>query len=50
MRKQYLNKKVLELSILTEEKLTELAKKAKKEIEKVEIKEDKMTKEKYWVT
>jgi len=48
--KQYLNKKVLELSILTEEKLTELAKKAKKEIEKVEIKEDKMTKEKYWVT
>jgi hypothetical protein len=27
-----------------------LAKKAKKEIQKVETKEDKMTKEKYWVT
>lgn len=48
--KKYLFNKIKELGDLNDKKLEDLAKKAKKEIEKVETKEDKMTKEKYWVT
>ncbi len=48
--KKYLNNKLKELSQLDEKDLEILTKKARQEIEKVETKEDKMTKEKYWVT
>lgn len=48
--KTFLTKKVKELDKLTEEKLIGLAKQSKKDIEKVEIKQDKMTKQKYWVS
>jgi tRNA nucleotidyltransferase (CCA-adding enzyme) len=49
-KKSYLIKKIKELSKLNDEGLSKLTKKAKDEIEKVETKQDKMTKEKYWVT
>jgi hypothetical protein len=48
--KTYLKKKLLELGDLNEEELEDLAKKAKEERNKVIIKEDQMTKEKYWVS
>jgi hypothetical protein len=35
---------------LGEKELFDLAQRAKKEIEKIEIKRDEMTKKKYWVT
>ena len=48
--KAYLSKKLLELGSLNEAELKNLAEKAKEERNKVIIKEDEMTKEKYWVT
>ena len=49
-KKEFLEKKALELSKLSEKELNILAQKAKQERVKVEKKEDKMTKQKYWVT
>jgi hypothetical protein len=49
-KKPYLAKRLKELNKLDQESLSKLTKKAKSEIEKVETKQDKMTKEKYWVT
>ncbi|MFZ3054654.1 MAG: HD domain-containing protein [Minisyncoccales bacterium] len=48
--KAYLKKKLSELGELNEAELKNLAQKAKEERNKVIIKEDKMTKEKYWVS
>jgi poly(A) polymerase/tRNA nucleotidyltransferase (CCA-adding enzyme) len=48
--KKYLSEKLLELNELSNEKLIELAQKAKEERTKVISKEDQMTKEKYWLT
>jgi len=48
--KAYLEKRLMELGGLNDEQLKDLAKKAKEEREKVIIKEDEMTKEKYWVS
>jgi len=48
--KAYLKKKLLELGGLDEAELKDLAQKAKEERNKVIIKEDRMTKEKYWVS
>jgi len=45
-----LEEEVKKLSKLSEQKLKELVQKAKKEIEKIEIKRDEMTKKKYWIT
>ncbi len=49
-KKDHLKKKVKELGKLKTEKLQELAKKARQEIEKIETKREAMTKKKYWVT
>jgi len=46
----YLKKRLLELGGLNDSELKDLAEKAKEERNKVIIKEDEMTKEKYWVT
>jgi len=48
--KAYLSKRLSELGSLNEAELKNLAEKAKEERNKVIIKEDEMTKEKYWVT
>lgn len=48
--KAYLKKRLLELGGLNDAELKDLAEKAKEERNKVIIKEDEMTKEKYWVT
>lgn len=48
--KEFLEKEIKRLGKLSEKELINLAKDAKKEREKVETKQDKMTKEKYWVT
>ena len=48
--KAYLNKKLKDLGDLNEAELKDLAQKAKEERNKIIIKEDQMTKEKYWVT
>jgi hypothetical protein len=48
--KSYLERKLLDLGSLNEAELKDLAEKAKEERNKVIIKEDEMTKEKYWVT
>jgi len=48
--KAYLNKKLKDLGALNEAELKDLAQKAKEERNKIIIKEDQMTKEKYWVT
>jgi len=48
--KAFLTKKVKELGKLTDKELQELAKKSKKDVEKVETKQDNMTKQKYWVS
>ncbi|MDP2788895.1 MAG: hypothetical protein Q8O46_02475, partial [bacterium] len=49
-KKEILIDKIKEISEFPEKKLAELSEKAKKKVEKIEIKEDKMTKEKYWVS
>ena len=48
--KEYLEKKALELDKLNEKELKSLAEKSKQEKSEVVSKQDKMTKEKYWVT
>jgi tRNA nucleotidyltransferase (CCA-adding enzyme) len=49
-KKEILEKEVKKLGKLGEKELFDLAQRAKKEIEKIEIKRDEMTKKKYWVT
>ena len=46
----YLKKQIKELSKLSDEDLLEMDKKAKKDILKIETKNDEMTKKKYWIT
>jgi len=48
--KNFLEKEIKKLRELPDEKLKELAQKARKEREKLEMKRDEMTKKKYWVT
>jgi len=48
--KEFLEKEIKKLGKLSDEKLKNLAQKAKKEREKLEMKRDEMTKQKYWVT
>ncbi len=49
-KKEELKKKIKELGKLSDKGIQDLARKAKKEREKIEIKKDEMTKKKYWVT
>ncbi len=49
-KKGFLKKEVAKLGKLSEEELELSAKKAREEREKLEMKKDKMTKKKYWVT
>jgi len=49
-KKDFLEKEVKKLGKLSDGKLKEKAQKARKEREKIEMKQDKMTKKKYWVT
>lgn len=49
-KKEFLEKEIKKLGGLSDEKLKNLAQKAKKEREKLEMKRDEMTKQKYWVT
>lgn len=49
-KKESLEKEIKKLGELSDEKLKNLAQKAKKEREKLEMKRDEMTKQKYWVT
>jgi len=49
-KKEFLGKEIKKLGKPSGSKLSELAQKAKKEREKLEIKRDEMTKKKYWVT
>lgn len=49
-KKEFLEKEIKKLGKLSDEKLKNLAQKAKKEREKLEMKRDEMTKQKYWVT
>ena len=49
-KKEFLEKEIKKLGELSDEKLKNLAQKAKKEREKLEMKRDEMTKQKYWVT
>ena len=49
-KKEILEKEIRKLKELPDEKIRELAKKARKEREKIEIKRDEMTKKKYWIT
>jgi len=48
--KEFLEKEIIKLGRIPEDKITSLAKKARQEREKLEIKRDEMTKKKYWVT
>jgi hypothetical protein len=48
--REFLKKKIKELGRLPDEELKDLAQKARKEREKLEMKRDEMTKKKYWVT
>jgi poly(A) polymerase/tRNA nucleotidyltransferase (CCA-adding enzyme) len=48
--KEFLEKKILDLGKFSDEELKNLAQKARKEREKLEMKRDEMTKRKYWVT
>jgi len=48
--KNFLKKEIERLGKLPDEKIAELAKKAKENIEKIEEKEDEMIKRKYWIT
>ena len=49
-KKELLIKEIATLGKLTEKELSVLAQKAKKEREKVVVKQDEMTKQKYWVS
>jgi len=49
-KKEFLEKEIKKLGKLSDEELSSLAQKAKKEREKLEMKRDEMTKQKYWVT
>ena len=49
-KKEFLEKGIKNLGKLSENRLAELTKEAKKEREVVEMKKDEMTKKKYWVT
>jgi tRNA nucleotidyltransferase/poly(A) polymerase len=49
-KKDLLEKEVKKLGEITDKDLTALAKKARKGIKEIEMKRDKMTKKKYWVT
>ncbi len=49
-KKDFLEKEIKKLGKLSEKSLRSLAQKAKKEREKLETKQDQMTKNKYWVT
>jgi len=49
-KKEFLEKELKKLGNLAEKELKELAQKARKEREKLEMKQDEMTKKKYWVT
>ncbi len=49
-KKEFLEKEIKKLAKLSDEKLKNLAQRAKKEREKLEMKRDEMTKKKYWVT
>jgi poly(A) polymerase/tRNA nucleotidyltransferase (CCA-adding enzyme) len=48
--KEFLGKEIKKLGKLSDEELKNLAQKARKEREKLEMKRDEMTKKKYWVT
>jgi len=48
--KEFLEKEIEKLGKLSKKELSSLSQKAKKEREKLEIKRDEMTKQKYWVT
>jgi poly(A) polymerase/tRNA nucleotidyltransferase (CCA-adding enzyme) len=48
--REFLLKEIKNLGKLSDEKLKEMAKKSRKEREKIEQKRDEMTKRKYWVT
>ena len=48
--KDFLEKEIEKLGKLSDDELKNLAQKARKEREKIEIKRDEMTKRKYWVT
>ncbi|PIR71563.1 MAG: hypothetical protein COU43_01960 [Candidatus Nealsonbacteria bacterium CG10_big_fil_rev_8_21_14_0_10_37_25] len=49
-KKEFLEKETKKLGKLSDEELKNLAQKARKEREKLEMKRDEMTKKKYWVT
>ena len=49
-KKEILEKEIEKLNKLPEEKIKDLSNTAKKEREKIETKQDEMTKKKYWVT
>ena len=49
-KRDFLEKEIKKLGKLSDKKLSFLAQDAKKERSQVETKQDKMTKEKYWVT
>ncbi|MCX6760802.1 MAG: HD domain-containing protein [Candidatus Nealsonbacteria bacterium] len=49
-KKEYLEKEIKKLGELSEKELISLSEKGRKEREKLEIKRDEMTKNKYWVT
>jgi len=48
-KKSLLKKEIDSLNKLSESKIKTLFEKTKQDIEKIEIKQDKMTKDKYWV-
>jgi len=49
-KKDFLDKEIKKLDKISDKKLKELAEKARKEREKIVMKQDQMTKQKYWVT
>jgi poly(A) polymerase/tRNA nucleotidyltransferase (CCA-adding enzyme) len=48
--KEFLEKEIIRLGKISEDKITSLAEEARQEREKLETKRDEMTKKKYWVT
>jgi len=49
-QKEFLEKEIVKLGSMAEKALMALAAKAKKERERVVVKQDEMTKQKYWVS
>ena len=49
-KKDFLEKEVKKMAKISDNELLEMAKKSREEREKIEMKKDKMTKQKYWVT